>query len=208
MAKKKEDHSLRNLFLTLLFIVLLSFAIGSFFRGKLRPQVQTEYSNGFTFTQAGKFWYTTVRNPVANQDYNMEFRYAPSQVKNITVHGNPRFFFNLLKQGNLTGAYITFNFTQNASYATTLAAADLSKFLKVINGVSLNASCTSNETLACHTRPVVTCENQDDRAVVIFVKNSETSAVTMYKNCLTIEGKDEGLVKAYTKLLFLWYNVL
>ena len=116
--------------------------------------------------------------------------------------------FKLLRQGNLTAAYITFNLDGNVSYATALTAADMSKLLKVMNGITLVASCTTNNTDLCHTRPIVTCENQEDRAVVVYVKESHEAGISMQKNCLTVQGKDETLVKAYTKLLFILYNII
>jgi len=205
---KEKSNDIIKLFLTLFIIIIISLAFGYFLRSTSKPKLQTEYSNGFTFTKVGNFWYTTIKNPIVNQEYNIDFRYAPSQVRNIIVTGNPDNFFVLLKQGNLTASYITFDLDNNVSSAVTLAAADLSKLLKVINGITLVAACTSNQTTACYERPIVTCENQEDRALVIYLKQSTAPRISMTKNCLTIEGENEDLVRAYTKLLFLWYNIL
>jgi len=207
-AKDKGAKDIAKLFVTLFIIIIISLAFGYFLRSTSKPKLETEYSNGFTFMKVGKFWYTTIKNPIVNQEYNIDFRYAPSHVRNITVIGNPDNFFVLLKQGNLTASYLTFDFDNNVSSAVTLAAADLSKLLKVINGVMLVAACTSNRTTVCNERPIVTCENQEDRALVIYIKQSNAPRISMIKNCLTIEGNDEDLVRAYTKLLFLWYNIL
>lgn len=205
---KSNDMEILKMFGILLIIIFLAFAGGIFIVNKLKPKAKTEYSNGFIFTKQGNFWYTSIKNPLANQEYNVDFRYSPSELKNITVVGEPKKFFTLLQQNNLTAAYITFDLSKNITSSVTLAAADLSKFLKVINGVTLVAACVSNNTDVCSTRPIVTCENQEGKSIVIYLKQTETPKITMNKNCLTIEGQKESLVKAYTKLLFIWYNII
>ena len=207
MKKDNSSKDILKMFGILIIIVLISFAFGYFIRIKSSPKIETEYSNGFTFTKSGNFWYTTIRNPIANQDYNVEFRYSPGQVKNITVDGDPKKFFKLLETNNLTAAYFTFDPGRNLTYVN-IVAADLAKFLKVINGITLVAGCTKNETDACHTRPIITCENQFGTSMVIYVKQSDTPKVSLNKNCLIVEGTGDGIIKAYTKLLFLWYSVL
>lgn len=207
MKKKEKESGLLGMFITLMIICILFFALGSYIINRNKPKIETEYSNGFTFTKSGNFWYTSIRNPLANQEYNVDFRYTPSEVKNVSVSGNPKLFFKLLEDNNLTAAYFTFDPKSNLTYMN-LAAADLSKLLKVINGVTLVASCTSNETEACNTRPIVTCDSAKGKSVVIFVKPSDKPSVSLKENCLTIEGTGNNLVKAYTKLLFLWYNIL
>ncbi|MBS3115183.1 hypothetical protein J4482_00995 [Candidatus Woesearchaeota archaeon] len=209
MRKKQEkSNDLKNLIIVLAIIVIISFASGVFIKRTLTPKIEKEYSNGFTFTKVGKFWYTSIKNPVINQEYSVDFRYSPSQVKNITVIGNPKNFFEIMKINELNAAYITFNFRNNVTSAYSLAAADLSKQLKVVNGVTLMAACTENITDACNTRPIVTCENQEDKALVIFLKDSEKPKISMVKNCLTLEGRNDDLVRVYTKLLFIWYGIL
>ena len=210
MKKQSNDKEILKMFLVLFLILIIAFATGYFIRSKTKPKVLTEESNGFVFKkiQGSKFWYTSMLNPFTRQEFNVDFRYAPSEVKNISVNGDPTNLFKLLRQGNLTAAYITFNLDGNVSYATALTAADMSKLLKVMNGITLVASCTTNNTDLCHTRPIVTCENQEDRAVVVYVKESHEAGISMQKNCLTVQGKDETLVKAYTKLLFILYNII
>lgn len=208
MKKKEKSNDVLNLVIVLAIIIIIFFSLGIFVKRITSPKIEKEYSNGFTFTKIGKFWYTTIKNPILNQEYNVDFRYSPSQVKNITVIGNPKSFFDLLKQNELDAAYITFDFRNNVTSAYSLAAADLSKMLKVVNRVTLIAACTENITDVCSKRPIVTCENQEDKSLVIFLKDSETPKISMIKNCLTIEGKNEELVKAYNKLLFIWYGIL
>ncbi len=205
--KKKKDYEILKLFSVVFLMIIIALAFGYFVRSQTRPKQEIEYSNGFKFTKVGSFWYTSIQNPLVKQEYNLDFRYSPSEIKDIPVEGNPDSFFRLLEKNNLTGAYFTFNPSGNLT-AVNLAAADLSKLLKVLNDVTLVAACTVNSTEACSTRPIVTCENQENLSVVIYVKQDPTPKITMNKNCLTIQGQGEGLIKAYTKLLFIWYSIL
>lgn len=207
MKKQSNDKEIVKLFLALFLILIVAFATGYLIRSKAKPKVLTEESNGFKFVKVGNTWFTTIKNPIINQEYNVEFRYSPSQVKNITVTGDPNKFFRLLHSNDLTAAYFTFNPQENLTFMN-VAGADLAKFLKVINDVTLVAACTVNETDSCHTRPIVTCQNQENKSLVIYLKPSDEPKISMIKNCLTVEGKGEGLIKAYTKLLFVWYNIL
>ncbi|MEK6886767.1 MAG: hypothetical protein AABW88_02965 [Nanoarchaeota archaeon] len=208
MNKKEKSDDLKNLVIVIAIIVLISFAFGVFIKRMSAPKIEKEYSNGFTLTKVGKFWYTTIKNSQSLQEYDVDFRYSPSQVNEVGVIGNPKSFFNLMKQNDLNAAYITFNFRENVTSAYALAAADISKFTKLVNGVTLVAACTENITDVCSTRPIVTCENQEDKALVIFVKDSVNPKISMVKNCLTVEGRNEELVQSYTKLLFLWYGII
>jgi len=207
MKKDKGLNDVLKVFGILFVIILIAFAVGSYLRSSSKPKIETEYSNGFTFIKSGNFWYTTIKNPILNEEYNVDFRYPPSQVTDISIEGDPTSFFRLLKSNNLNAAYFTFNPTKNLTYVN-LAAADLAKFLNVINGVTLVAGCTINETVVCSNRPIITCKNQKDESLVIYIETSKDAKVSMEENCLTIQGEGDELVKAYTKLLFLWYNIL
>jgi hypothetical protein len=205
--QEKTSNDIIKLFAILIVIFIVAFALGAYIRNASKPKLVTEYSNGYTFTKSGSFWYTTIRNPILNQEYNVEFRYAPSEVKDVPVLGDPQKFFRLLQINNLTGAYFTFNPTENLTFVN-VAGADLAKFMKVINGVTLVPACTVNETDPCHSRPIITCESQKDKAMVIYVDPSPQERILMEENCLTLQGEGDGIIRAYTKLLFLWYNVL
>jgi len=205
MKKKKND--MKGLVWSVLLIILITAFLIFFLIKSSQPKIETEISNGFELTKVGGFWHTIIKNPTLREEYNVEFRYSPSEVSDIPVQGNPNSFFNLLNINNLTGAYLTFDPTSNLS-SVNLAAADISKFLNAINGVKLVAGCTKNETDSCNLRPIVTCENKKGLSMVIFVKESEDPKILMKENCLTVEGIGNDLIRAYTKLLFIWYNII
>lgn len=205
IKEKNKDNTVRNVILYMVIFVVVVALIWLFFMSlKVQPK---EVSNGFIFQKQGNFWTVDVKSPRLMQVLTLEFRYAPSEVKNITVEGDPQQFFNILSLNQLDGAFFTINPTDNTSYMG-LAAADISKLLNVMNGIVLNASCTENKTDACNNRPIVTCESQKDNAVVIYMKYSNETKISMKDNCLTIQGNGTDLIKAYTKLLFIWYRMI
>ncbi|HME86950.1 MAG TPA: hypothetical protein VKE88_00900 [Candidatus Nanoarchaeia archaeon] len=211
MTKKKQvqekDNSVRTLFaiVTILFLVSLSGVM--FVKNSAKAKVETEYSNGFTFTKSNGFWHTDIKNAITGQIYDVEFRYSPNEVKDVQVVGNPKYFFKLLELNNLTASYFTFDPEANLS-GVNIVAADLAKFMNSIHGLVLVAGCTENETDACAERPIITCENQLDKAMVVYVKESDSPKISLIKNCLTIEGRGPSLIQAQNKLMFLWYGVL
>lgn len=207
MTKQEKDNSTIILFSIVTVLFLVSLIGVMYVKNSSRPKVETEYSNGFTFTKSNGFWHTDIKNAISGQLYDVEFRYSPSEVKDIPVTGNPKYFFKLLELNNLSAAYFTFDPLANLS-GTNIVAADLAKFMNSIHGLVLIAGCTQNETDACHDRQIITCENQLDKAMVIYVKESDSPKISMIKNCLTIEGRGQSLVEAQNKLMFLWYGIL
>lgn len=208
--KSKEDKKISDstwVFIIAFLICVVMFFIGVFILNQMKPKVITENSNGFVFVKKGNFWVTDVKNPVINQVYSLEFRYPPSQVKNITIEGNPSSFFKLLELNNLTATYLTFNPNDNLTFMN-LAAADISKLLNFLHGVTTVASCTVNETSACQDRPIVTCKSEEGNAMVIYLRSSNEPKVIMNKNCLTIEGSGTDMLRAHTRLLFSWYGII
>lgn len=209
MTKKKQekDSSVRTLFVIVAILFLVSLSGVMFIKNSSQPKVETEYSNGFTFTKKDGFWHTDIKNAISGQLYDVEFRYSPSEVKNIPVEGSPKYFFKLLELNNLSASYFTFNPLANLS-GVNIVAADLARFMNSIHGFVLVAGCTQNETDACQQQEIVTCENQLNKAMVIYVKESDSPKISLVKNCLTIEGKGQSLIEAQNKLMFLWYGIL
>lgn len=207
MKKNKKDKTDAKkealiVFGVVLVICVFFFSIGMYIKNKANPVQESEYSNGFEFKKVGNSWYTTMYSPGYEMQVNANFRYSPSEVNDIPVDGNLRDFFKL----NNGTAYFTFDPTSNLTYLTVVAA-DLAKYLKVLNGVTLEAACTKDESNACAERPIITCETEKITPVIL-IKYSEVSGVSMKNNCLTIYGSGEGLLKAYNKVMFLWYGIL
>ncbi|MBN2421054.1 hypothetical protein JXB27_02130 [Candidatus Woesearchaeota archaeon] len=202
-SKKKEDsNELKNLLVFLLVITIVFLAIGAILKQQIAPKIQTEYSNGFEFKKVGGSWFTKMLSPLYGVEVNANFRYAPSEVRDIVVEGDVKKFV----EREINKSFFTFNPQDNLTYMAVVAA-DLAKYLKVLNGIDLEASCTKNVTSACEDRPIISCETEKTEPV-IYVKSDAVSKVSYVGNCLIVQGSGEGLLKAYNKLLFLWYGIL
>lgn len=202
VEEKKKNNNFRNIIIVLMIFVI---AIGLMIYIKY-PKYKTYEYNGFKFTKAGDMWYTEVQKQGTNQVYRLELRYDPENLWDVPVNDNPKEFLNTLKTYNLTATYITFDTTaQNMSYVA-LTAADISTNLAKVLGITSIAACTRNETAACSSRPIITCADQS--SMVIYIKESNQSRITYNDNCLIVEGKEEGLIKAENKLLLMWYNII
>jgi len=221
MKKKQEkSNDLMNLIMVLVIIIILSFSLGIFIKRISSPKVVKEYSNGFTFTklQNSKFWSTTIVNSKTRQEIEFNnIRYFPSELNEVIVKGNPREFIQRITESQANAAYLTYipegNTSNSAlvygnSSLVALTYADLATFLKKINGINLVLACTRNETGFCETVATITCENQHGSSMVIYLKPSNVTRLIMSDACLVIEGNGSNLLKAYTKLLFLWYGIL
>ncbi len=221
MKKKQEkSNDLKNLAIVLAVIVLISFSFGVFIKRLSSPQIEKEYSNGFTFTKvsSSKFWSTTILNSKTRQLIEINnLRYSPSEVGSVAVFGNPRAFLQRIIESEANAAYLTYVPEESSSNAApsygnssfvALTYVDLAAFLKKINGINLVLACTMNKTGYCQTAPVITCENQREKSMVIYVKPSNATKLVMENSCLTIEGNGLDLTKAYNKLFFIWYGIL
>ena len=76
------------------------------------------------------------------------------------------------------------------------------------NGFNIEpvAACTEQKTEGCVGRPILNCNAQN--ASVIYLKQADETKVTLSGNCMTIQGKDEELLRATDRVLLKWYRIL
>ena len=196
---KSSDTSFLLIIAVIACIFILIFSIGYYFikREKSQPPETITYK-GFTFVNAYGLWNTEWQS--GNNIYNLHFHYNPLQTENISVDiRNP-----LSASFNGTEYYITFDPLGNNSDYVKIAILELELSLVKTFGTKPIAACTENTTEACHSRPIITCKDQD-KAVVYFI-NKEPAQVIIDDNCLTIQGKDLELVRATDKVLYTFYG--
>ena len=68
------------------------------------------------------------------------------------------------------------------------------------------AACDRNETIACETRPIVTCGSTT--GVVVYIRDADTSGVQFSGNCITISGRGFDQVKGVDRVLYKFYNIM
>ncbi len=166
--------------------------------GKLEPEDGIVY-NGFSFVYLDGLWYTQYL--VNDTLYEIPLRYNPEQVKDITAYGslNKTLF-------NQSEIYVTFDPLKDNLKYTALAAAELSLSMSRVINANPVASCTLNETDACKSVPIVTCE--DKEKPVIYLKEAAEPSAIFGSNCITLQGPEMELLKAVDRLIFHWLKVI
>jgi hypothetical protein len=165
-------------------------------QGELDPKQGYIY-HGYSFVNMGGIWYSQIQK--GNTTYDITFNNDPRGVENITVQGN------LSKRFAQDDIFITFDTDSGSLPYVTVANAGLSMSLAKGFKYNLTASCTSNHT-ACLKNGIVTC-GDTDKAVIYFKEDPETK-ITLFDNCVTVQGTGPEIVRAKDRLLLRWYGVL
>ena len=199
--KQKEANEIKKFYLGLFLLFVLTFSLAAYIKINANPKIENETRNGFEFINTGTFWLTELRGGIP-----VEFRYAPSEVDHVEISGDPVMFLTYFNKYDVDATYFTFNPGDNFT-SVALLAADVGKYLNRALGKHMTAACMT-EHEDCADRPIITCEENGDDYLIIQVEQSETPSVSLEKDCLIIKGSEEELVKAYTKLLFIWYGII
>ncbi len=158
--------------------------------------------NGFDFVNVEGVWRTDWQRE--GQGYELDFRFNPEEVEDIPVTGktDARFQFERI--------YLTIDPTGEERTPETaylnLAAVELSRKLVEPFERNVTAACTRNETDACASRPIITCENTNSS--VIYLRQADEAKIILKGNCAVIQGKGEGIVRAADKALFQWLRIM
>jgi hypothetical protein len=174
------------------------------FKGELEPSQGYIYNNAYSFVKYQDQWYTTLMSQSGNSHYNFAFRYSPKDVEDVPVSGRlDEGLFN-----NATEYYITFNPLGDNLSNTVLAVNDLNQHMINTFLKTPIPACDRNETEACATRPIITCESADSSSIVVAIEQSRNPAVELDGNCITLGGEGLGQVKAVDRLLYHFYNIM
>lgn len=193
---------------TKIFITLGALAIAAFilFAGYMimKPEViekETLEYNYFTFEEEQGMWKTTIQK--GEQPYELVLRFNPYEVENITYEGNltPEWFMN-------PPIYITFDPDTEPEQMKYLALAASEVGLSLVRGIGVNisAACTKNITEDCMNQTIVACNDTDKS--VIYLKIGEPNRLFIENNCVTLQGKDFGILKSVDRLLYEWYGII
>lgn len=172
------------------------------FKGKLKKEQGYVYKGVYSFVRVDGFWYTALQSQSGRTSYSFAFRYSPNELDGIPVRGIlDNDLFN-----NASEYYITFNPTaQNLSY-TVLAVNDYNQHMLNVFGKTPIPACDRNETAACWSRPIITCEEK--KSVVVYVRDSDAAGVDFSGNCITISGRGFDQVRGVDRVLYKFYNIM
>lgn len=171
-------------------------------KGKLKEEQGYLY-DAYSFIKFDGLWYMQLMSPGKSRLYNLQFRFGPKELESININGQ----LNTELFDNTTEYYVTFNPTGNDFSSVALAVGDFNQHMTRVFFKQPIAACDRNETSACIGRPIITCNNTD--MVVLYVKeNNETEKVDYDSNCIIVEGKGFGLVKAINRVLYDFYTII
>jgi hypothetical protein len=165
------------------------------------PEKKVMY-NGFEFVQlVDGFW--QFRWQKGNEVYNVPLRYNPAQLDNVTVVGSldPRF-------ATRPEVYVAVD-PSNASdqqYVGLGVGETGLNLLKAFN-VNLVAACTRNETDACTVRPIVSCEKDSDKSIIV-IREGDGPTVIHEGSCIIVRGDKMDLLQSVDRLLYRFYGVM
>ena len=152
--------------------------------------------NGYVFTRSGDVWQTIVEEN--GKKVTMDFHYVPQEVESIPVLGNVK---DILYTSEV---YVTFDPKEEEFKHVALTAADISMHLATVYSIKPVASCTSDDPAACQTRPEKDCDDEN----VIYIKQASDAMVLQRNSCVQVQGYEEDLLKAMTKMFMIWYGIM
>jgi len=194
---KKETKKLL-MALGVIAVICISFLVW-FYYSKNKPIEFPSYEyNGFTFTKIEGLWHTEWQR--GNELFSVHLRYGPKESENIPIirYSNETFKINKT-------VYITFDPGTELGYIA-LASTEISLNLHNTFGIKPIAACTENKTQPCSKRPIITCTNTNES--VIYIRKGDETGLFTNNNCLIIQGKDEDIVRAADKVIWVWYGII
>lgn len=153
--------------------------------------------HGYSFVRVGDLWYTQIQR--GDKLFDIALHHGPRELENVSVSGRINSTFNSDK------IYISFNPEGKHMEWTALAAAALSTNLAKGIGVTPVAACDRNATV-CEGRPIVTCAS--GKPVIYLSQAKENAGIVFKGNCVTLEGKQDELMRAVERFLLMWYKVM
>ncbi len=221
--EEKPKFSEKTLIISIVIIVLFFIAIMAFsllkkpqpktvedlhllnLKEKLKPEQGYLYNGIYSFIKVDNLWYTQLKSPKGQKLYDLALRFSPRELEGIPIEGklNDQFF------NNQSQFYYTFSPKGNNLQYVALAVADFSTHMSRVFEKMPIAACILNETISCYVRPIVTCDNKDDKdKLILQINESKTFKVHYDNNCIIVEGEGFDLIKGVDRVLYNLYGVM
>ncbi len=171
-------------------------------KGKLKPEQGFVYKGAYSFVTLDNQWFTQLTSPKGSKIYSLALRYSPRDLESIDIEGD-------LSDGifnNQSDYYVTFNPTGKDFAYVALAVADFNTHMSKVFEKMPIAACDRNETEACSSRPIITCESSDK--LTLYVVESPRPRVYYNDNCIVVEGQGLDLVKGVDRVLYNFYDIM
>ncbi len=199
---KTDDGNTTKIFIVAA-IVLLGVGIAMFLlsRGPAdNEDVEKVEYNQFIFEKYAGLWNTQWQD-ADKQLYNLRLHYNPFQVENISISGKDTW-----DSGSTT--YITFDPDGKDFRYIALSAAELSLNMYNAFGIAPVAACTSNASVECASRPIVSCDNIPENSSAIYLRHVNPTGITISGRCAIIQGDGPEVLRASERAIYQWYGII
>jgi len=213
-AKRKRNQTIMGVIIIILMTTsVIGYAILS---GKEEQQEKIIYKD-YEFIKTSSGWQTQINR--ANKDLVLNTEYLPQEVENITNIGRP--FLEDFTNKNIF-IIVSSNTERNAAYIFNSLSLFTLRIQFACPEEKINSSfCIDNnlpikscndtrfDTTIIEIQDLEITEDQETNNTKINESIINFEPSVNYKNqCLIIKGKDEELVKASEKALFMIYNII
>ncbi len=207
----KSESTNRYFFIGMALIVVIAAAIyflAPVLRGIAGPDRQDYYKyNNFVFQRYKGIWFTEVQIP-GMQAVPIPLHYGPRELENVSLQGRiTRLDVSHIPAGETKSTYLTFDPDEENYSGVVLAISELAEILSKVLRVESVAACTKNITEACHSRPIINCDENQDNPIIYISANSPTM-VRLDGNCITIQGEGLEVVRAADRFIYQWLGIM
>lgn len=171
-------------------------------KGRLKPEQGYVYKGVYSFINFDNLWYTELKSSKGTKVYSLALRYSPRDLDGIVIEGS----LNTKLFNEKNEFFATFNPTGKDFSYVALAAADFNTHMSKVFEKNPIAACDRNETEACKTRPIVSCEDADK--LVLYIKEANRFRAYYNDNCIVVEGNGLDLIKGVDRVLYNLYNIM
>ncbi len=179
--RKKNRLALVFIMIFVLFGSVFGIIVNSFDNNSSTSS--TKY-NGFSFTQSGNFWTTSINS------LNLNFVYNPLETENLSY------------ENNLTRSYGSYNkipvyiYSEDSSSEIEVYKNLFSLAERVQNACPEGKQCNNTDW------PVKDCSEN-----LIIIQVSDKNKITQNQNCVYIQGQKEDLLKLSDEFLFRIFGI-
>jgi hypothetical protein len=207
LEKKESDKKKQNIqfiiFAAVLILILLAIVFVPRYLQKAKLD-KNKYNN-FEFTKGEDgFWYTVVQK--GDQPYQIPFYYHPSELEDIPVEAYLRAKFFDIRDNN-GSIYITMD-PDSANNTIVIAGVEIARITGnrygLLNVPTHSAFIKQPKNATADTgTPIVTCNNANNKTMVIWLTISDKNIAYSHGYCVILEAKNyRDMVRVADRLTY------
>jgi hypothetical protein len=203
IVSKKKQNIQFIIFAAVLILILLAIVFVPRYIHKINLE-KNKYNN-FEFAKGEDgFWYTVVQK--GDQPYQIPFYYHPSELEDIPVEAYLRAKFFDMRDNN-GSIYITMD-PDSANNTIVIAGVEIARITGnrygLLNVPTHSAFIKQPKNATADTgTPIVTCNNANNKTMVIWLTLSNKNIVYSYDYCVVLEAKNyRDMIRVADRLMY------